>query len=75
MSDDIVSQLLTVCVETADEIKRLEIELERWRTTADRLYVIVERIPPVADHIEVGSGLYELILNNYIVLCRGRSDE
>ena len=59
MSDNIVSQLLTVCIETADEIERLRAEVENWVNVADGLYLLAEH-----------NGRHERmndILNNYFI--------
>jgi hypothetical protein len=59
MSDNIVSQLLRVCIETADEIERLRAEVDNWVKVADDLYLLADN-----------DGRHERlndILNNYFI--------
>jgi hypothetical protein len=66
---------LDVVHEAANEIERLQTELDRWRNIAEGLYVIAERNPPIADGIQLGSDRYVEILHSFIYAYRGLPNE
>lgn len=67
--------LSEICQEAANEIERLQTELDRWRNIAEGLYVIAERNPPIADGIQLGSDRYVEILHSFIYAYRGLPNE